>query len=421
MKRKIILSIIIFFILLLIILGIILAKTFIFYDKYEVPDEVEISILSEPIEVYEEVSLYDLIESNNIEILSDNVEINCSEIGDFSYTIEYKYKLKKYFYVVEYSVVDTIAPVFIIASTSKTLYVSESEEEDLISKVTYADNYDISPTLEVEGEVDFDKVGTYQISYIITDQSGNEATKDATIKIIKRPTTSSTTVTDEDDDDEKEDDDDSISIEEQIENYKTEDTMIGIDVSKWQGEINFEKVKDAGVEFVIIRMGVMKDKDTEIALDNMFVENYENAKEAGLKVGVYIYSESTTIESAIANAKFVIENLDGDELDFPVCFDWESWSYFNDMGINLHRLNEMYDAFSETLENAGYSTMLYASENYLNNTWLSLEGYTLWVAKYSSNTPSVGDNSYILWQTANTGRVDGIDGDVDFDVYYINK
>ena len=420
MKKKIILLVIIIFVIAIIFLGVVLTETFIFYDKYEIPEDVEINISNEVIDVYDEINLYDLIETNNIEILSENVELDTSEIGEYTYTIEYKYKLKKYFYEIKYSVVDTVAPVFIIASTSKTLYVNEADDEDLISKITYADNYDIAPTLEVEGEVNFDEVGTYKITYVITDQSGNETTKDATIKIIKRASTSNSTTT-ETTTEEDEDDEDSIDIQEQIENYKTDDTMIGIDVSKWQGEIDFEKVKNAGVEFVIIRMGVMKDKDTDIAIDSMFTENYENAKNAGLKVGVYIYSESTTVESAIENAEFVIETLDGDELDFPVCFDWESWSYFNDMGINLHRLNEMYDAFSETLEEAGYSAMLYASENYLNNTWLTLEGYTLWVAKYSSNTPSVGDNSYILWQSSNTGRVDGIDGDVDLDVYYINR
>ena len=406
-----------FLVILIIVLGIIFVKIFVFYDKYEIPEDVKIGVLSETIDVYDEVNLYDLVEINEAEILTEDAEIDTSTIGKFTCTIEYKYKLKKYFYELQYDVIDTTAPVFIIASTSRTFYVGESDEDDLLSGVTYADDYDVYPTLEIEGEVDFDEVGTYIITYIISDESGNETSKDVTIKIIERPKT--TTNTDDEDEEEQDEEDDSIDIQEQIENYKTDETMIGIDVSKWQGEIDFEKVKDAGVEFVIIRMGVMKDKDTEIAIDNMFYENYENAKNAGLKVGVYIYSESTTVESAIENAEFVIDTLDGDELDFPICFDWESWAYFNDLEINLHRLNEMYDAFSETLENAGYSAMLYASENYLNNTWLTLKDYTIWVAKYSTKTPSLNENSYILWQNGNTGRVDGIDGDVDLDIYYI--
>ena len=192
---------------------------------------------------------------------------------------------------------------------------------------------------------------------------------------------------------------------------------IGIDISKWQGEVDFEKVKNAGVEFVILRMGVMKNKDTPLAIDNTFEKNYKNAKNAGLKIGVYIYSESNTIDKAVENAEFVIENLKGDKLDFPVCFDWECWAYFNDLEINLYRLNEMYDAFSDKLKDAGYDTMLYASENYLNNTWLDLKDYTIWAAKYSTKKPSIS-RDYILWQNTDKGRVDGIEGNVDLDVYY---
>ena len=416
MKKKII----IISIAIIIVAIAILVKVFVFYDKYEMPNGAEINIANETIDVYDEINLYDLIESSNVKIISDDIEIDTSEIGEYTYTIEYKYKLRKYFYEINYSVVDTVAPVFISAPNSKTFYVSESGEEDLTSKITYADNYDITPNLEIEGEVNFDEVGTYQISYIITDQSENETIKDTVIYIIERPTeTTEEEETDEEETEEEEEEEDSNYIQYQIENYKTDDTMIGIDVSKWQGDIDFEAVKNAGVEFVIIRMGVMQDKDAEMTIDSMFTENYENAKSAGLKVGAYIYSESTTVESAISNAQFVIDTLNGGELDFPVCFDWESWTNFNDMGINLHRLNEMYDAFSETLEEAGYSAMLYASEYYLNYTWLTLKDYDIWVAKYSENEPEIEGSNYILWQNSNTGKVDGIDGDVDLDIYYI--
>lgn len=409
-------KIIIIGIILIAILAV-LAKIYIFYDKYEMPKGAEISISDEEIAVFDETNLYDLFKNYNVTILTEDTALDYNTVGEHTYTIEYKYNgsIQTYLYDVKYTVVDEVNPIFINAPSSKTLYVGESNEEVLTKKVSYADNYDPKPSLEIQGEVNFEEIGTYKLKYIVTDQSGNGTSKDVTITVKERPI-----ITDTKDDDEKEEEeDDSVYLEDQIEKYKSDSTMIGIDVSKWQGEIDFEKVKNAGVEFVILRMGVMKDKDTPLAIDNTFETNYKNAKAAGLKVGIYIYSEATTVDAAVENAKFVIDNLNGDKLDFPICFDWESWSYFNELEINLHRLNEMYDAFTAELKDAGYDTMLYASENYLNNTWLSLKDYTIWIAKYSSKTPSLNSNNgYILWQNTNKGSVDGIDGDVDLDIYY---
>lgn len=400
----------------ILIIGIVLAKIFIFYDKYKMPKGAEINVLDEKIAVYEETNLYDLLENYNITILTEDTQLNYNTIGNHTYTIKYKYNgsIRSYLYDVKYTIVDEVDPIFINVPSSKTFYVGEASEDDLTKKVSYADNYDSKPTLKIEGDVDFENVGTYNIKYIVTDQSGNETIKNTSVVVKERPTKTETTVSND-----EEEEEDFVSIEEQIENYKTASTMIGIDVSKWQGDIDFEKVKNAGVEFVILRMGVMKDKDTPLAIDNTFESNYNKAKEAGLKVGIYVYSEADTVDKAVENAKFVIDNLNGDKLDFPVCFDWENWAYFNELEINLHRLNEMYDAFTEELENAGYTTMLYASENYLNNTWLSLKDYTIWAAKYSSKMPSINaGNEYILWQNTDKGRVDGIEGNVDLDIYY---
>lgn len=400
----------------ILIIGIVLAKIFIFYDKYKMPKGAEINVLDEKIAVYEETNLYDLFENYNITILTEDTQLNYNTIGNHTYTIKYKYNgsIRSYLYDVKYTIVDEVDPIFINVPSSKTFYVGEASEDDLTKKVSYADNYDPKPTLKIEGDVDFENVGTYNIKYIVTDQSGNETIKNTSVVVKERPTKTETTVSND-----EEEEEDFVSIEEQIETYKTASTMIGIDVSKWQGDIDFEKVKNAGVEFVILRMGVMKDKDTPLAIDNTFESNYNKAKEAGLKVGIYVYSEADTVDKAVENAKFVIDNLNGDKLDFPVCFDWENWAYFNELEINLHRLNEMYDAFTEELENAGYTTMLYASENYLNNTWLSLKDYTIWTAKYSSKMPSLNaGNEYILWQNTDKGRVDGIEGNVDLDIYY---
>lgn len=401
------------FIIVLIIIAIILVTNFVFYDKYKMPKDVEIIMSDKEIEVYEKTNLYDLIESSNVEILTQDTEIDYMTIGEHTYTIEYKYKMKKYLCDVKYNVIDSVSPIFINVPSKKTFYINEANEESLTKKVSYADNYDTKPELKIDGNVNFSELGKYKIKYIIMDQSGNETVKDTVIEIKERPEKKP----EENEDEEEEPEENFVSIEEQIANYKTNSTMIGIDISKWQGEVDFEKVKNAGVEFVILRMGVMKDKDTPIAMDNTFKTNYQNAKKAGLKVGIYIYSEANTIDKAVKNAEFVIENLNGDKLDFPICFDWECWGFFNDLEINLYRLNEMYEAFSNKLKDSGYDTMLYASENYLNNTWLDLKDYTIWAAKYSTKKPSIS-RDYILWQNTDKGRVDGIEGDVDLDVYY---
>ena len=268
----------------ILIIGIVLAKIFIFYDKYKMHKGAEINVLDEKIAVYEETNLYDLLENYNITILTEDTQLNYNTIGNHTYTIKYKYNgsIGSYLYDVKYTIVDEVDPIFINVPSSKTFYVGEASEDDLTKKVSYADNYDSKPTLKIEGDVDFENVGTYNIKYIVTDQSGNETIKNTSVVVKERPTKTETTVSNN-----EEEEEDFVSIEEQIENYKTASTMIGIDVSKWQGDIDFEKVKNAGVEFVILRMGVMKDKDTPLAIDNTFESNYNKAKEAGLKVGIY--------------------------------------------------------------------------------------------------------------------------------------
>ena len=411
-------------IILIIIIAIIL-KRYVFYNRYKMPKGAEINLLEKSVDVYDEnINIYDFIKESNVEILTENFIIDTKTIGNHKETIEYKYNgIRKYKFDINYEVVDEVAPIFITAlPTSKSYYVNEASLEDintLVSKITYADNYDIYPTLLTEGTIDFSKTGEYELTFTLSDSSDNKLVKTLNVTVKERPVV---TNSEDNSKDEKEEDeeDDGIPFEEQIINYKTEGTMVGIDISKWQGEVDFEKVKEAGCEFVIIRIGVMKDKDSELVKDKTFDVNYKNAKKAGLKVGIYVYSEANNVDTAVSNAEFIINELNGDVLDFPVVFDWESWSYFNSMEMNLHMLNEMYDAFSDKLQENGYETMLYASENYLNNVWMNLKDYTIWIAKYSTKTPEItnGNNKYILWQNANTGRIDGVDGDVDLDIYY---
>lgn len=417
MNKKIIIFIIV-------ILFILFLLNFVFYNKYKMPKGAEITCNNKSFDVYDEdINLYSLISSSNVNILTEDYILDTSSVGKHSVTIAYKYKgFKKYLFIVDYFVEDNINPIFIKAPVaSKSYFVNEASNEDLKKleeKITYADNYDVYPKLTLEDNVNFAKVGTYKITYTITDSSNNSISKTTDIIIKERPKESSNKESNIESEEEEENN--TIPFEEHILNYKNNSTMVGIDVSKWQGEVDFEKVKAAGCEFVILRIGVMKDKDSELVKDNTFDINYKNAKKAGLKVGIYVYSEANNVNTAKSNAEFIVKELNGDKLDFPIVFDWESWTYFNSMEMNLHMLNEMYDEFSKTLKDNGYDSMLYASEYYLNNVWMDLKDYNIWIAKYSEKMPEItnGNNTFKMWQNSCTGKIDGINSDVDLDIYY---
>ena len=416
-------------VILIVVVGILLSK-FVFYDRYKMPKGAEIETFDKQIEVYDEsFKIYDLLSNNNVKILTENSTLDTNNIGTQKVTIEYKYKgFKKYKFDINYEVVDTTNPIFVTGLfDSKSYYVDEDSVEELeknINKIMYADNYDAHPKLDVTGSVDFSSVGTYPITLTLSDSSNNNVVKKINVTIKEKPVVvkndNEENKEEQKQDEPEEEEDNSIPFEDQIKTYKNNGTLVGIDISKWQGEVDFKKIKDAGCEFVIMRIGVMKDKDSELVKDNTFDINYKNAKAAGLKVGIYVYSEANNVDTAVSNAEFIIDTLKGDKLDFPVGFDWESWTYFNSMEMNLHMLNEMYDAFSERLAKDGYDTMLYASQNYLNNVWMDLKDYKIWVARYSTNAPEIEKtgNKFMIWQNANTGKIDGVDGDVDLDIYY---
>ena len=196
--------------------------------------------------------------------------------------------------------------------------------------------------------------------------------------------------------------------------YKNDSNEIGIDVSKWQGDIDFQKVKDDGATFVMMRIGVQTSYEGELSLDRYYENNIKNAKEAGLKVGVYLYSIATSKEEAIEHAKWVVEKLNGESLELPIVFDWENWSKWNMYKLSFHDINTIADSFIETVNQSGYTGMLYSSKFYLENIWVNKHNYPVWLAHYTENTSYKGD--YIMWQLCNTGRINGIYGDVDIDI-----
>lgn len=377
-----------------------------FYDEYEMPEEVEIELNNNEFEVYSEKTIADLISDSNVEITNEDKELKTNKIGEKEIEIEYKYNKRDYKYIVNYNVVDTEPPFVIRISNYRSTIAGE--EIDFCDGFSAIDNYDREPTCSVVGDYDISKDGRYNLKYEIKDKSGNITNEDLTFDIYEE--WPSYDDYDEDDDYEET----YTKFSDFKKKYKKDNVMLGIDVSFWQGDIDFEEVKAAGAEFVIIRMAY-SDLETEIGLDSKFDQNLKKAKAAGLKVGVYIFTSANTKKEATKQAKFIKKHLNKVKLDFPIAYDFEDWRDFNTLKMNSHDLLERVNEYKSILKEDGYDMMIYGSKWYLENVWLPND-YDTWLAHYTDETNYKGN--YILWQVTNDGLIDGIDGYVDLDIYY---
>ena len=402
MKKKLL---IIIPIILILICGGIYLYNYYFYDPYEIPDDVTIELNDNNYPVYEKHYSKDLVKSINADILYNDILLEYQKIGTYTYTLNFKYKKKTYKYDIEYNVKDVTKPIFISAPGSLT--IAYDDDKEVCNKIVYADDYDNIPTCKISGEYDKTKIGTYSnLEYIITDSSGNENTKAFSLNVVSKINTNTNYATPK-----------YLYINDIINKYKNDNTSIGIDVSKWQGNVDFNKVKEAGVEFVIMRIGSQRSPEEEISMDVKFKEYYQAVKDAGLKVGVYVYNVSTSPADGVKTAKWVMKELNGDKLDFPIAYDWESWTNFMDYKISLHTLAESYLAFEKELKNNGYDAMLYSSKYYLENVWSNFEDSKIWLAHYTSQTDYQGD--YMMWQMTSSCKISGItENTVDVDILY---
>ena len=376
-----------------------------FYDPYEKPDDVIITLNENEFPVYEEHTSSELIKDINTEIISKDIKLKNEKIGTYKYTLDYKYKKKKYKYDIDYQVKDVTNPIFI--SAPSTLTMTYDDEIDICNKIVYADDYDNVPTCKINGEYDKTQVGIYNdLEYVINDSSGNENTKKFTLNIVNEITKNNSYSTPK-----------YLYMNDIISKYKNDNTSIGIDISKWQGNIDFKAVKDAGIEFVIMRIGSQRSPDEEISMDVKFKEYYKAVKDNGLKLGVYVYNTSISPEDGIKTAKWVMKELNGDKLDFPIAYDWENWTNFMDYKISLHTLSESYLAFEKELKDNGYDAMLYSSKYYLENVWSNYENSKIWLAHYTNQTDYQG--KYMMWQMTSLAKINGItENTVDIDILY---
>lgn len=178
----------------------------------------------------------------------------------------------------------------------------------------------------------------------------------------------------------------------------------GVDVSSWQGKINWHDVAVSGVKFAILRAGYGRQD-----VDNMFEENFKAAKAEGLEVGVYWYSYADSVQRAKEEAKKCLHTLAGRYLELPVFFDYEYEK--NVLAISTPKRTECAKAFCEMIKAAGYVPGIYASLDFLENKLeMGRLPYVVWCAQYAGTCQFEG---WDLWQHSSSGYVPGIDGKVD--------
>lgn len=190
--------------------------------------------------------------------------------------------------------------------------------------------------------------------------------------------------------------------------------MKGIDVSVHNSKIDFNKVKAAGIDFVIIRAGYGKAISQK---DKNFETNYKAAKAAGLKVGAYWYSYALSAADVAQEAAVCLEAIKGKQFEMPIYFDIEEQKQF-DKGKAF--CSDLVKTFCNTLEKAGYFagfyTGRYALTHYISED--VAKRYALWVAEWGKKVNYTG--AYGMWQYSSTGRVNGIAGNVDMDTSYVD-
>ena len=352
-------------------------------EQQRIKNATVIVELKEDLELnfYSETKLSDLIVNINGE-LNEDITINTKEIGTNKVTFKYVNDENiEIPYTFEYTVVDKTPPVVWLGS-SYTVYVGADKE--FYKDIMCGDDLDNKPVCKVEGYYDTNKAGSYDLNFIAYDYSGNQTTHPFTLYVKERVVNNSKPSTPQ-----------VISrtaFSDIITNYKTDKTKIGLDVSGYQGEIDYDAVKAAGVEFVFIKVGGTLGIDGEYYVDSKFKRNIEGFNRVGIPVGIYFFSYAPSKKSAIKDAEWVYEQIKDYKVELPVVYDWENWSFYNEFNLSFYNLTANAEAFLDTLNKKGYEGMLYGSKNYIDKIWLKTD-YPIWVAHYTSD-PTVSYEEY---------------------------
>lgn len=197
-------------------------------------------------------------------------------------------------------------------------------------------------------------------------------------------------------------------------------SKIGVDVSEYQGVIDWQQVKNAGVEFAIIRAGYRTYGGGVITLDNSLITNIDGATAAGIDVGVYFFSQAITPEEAIEEADAVLDAVAGRTITYPIVFDWEI--IYDDSArtdtMTVEGLADCCVAFCERVKSAGYTPMVY--QNTSTATYKldlpRIKDYDFWLAEYTDFPTFYYE--YDMWQYTSEGKIPGIEGNVDVNISF---
>lgn len=200
------------------------------------------------------------------------------------------------------------------------------------------------------------------------------------------------------------------------------DAILGVDVSSHQQEIDWSAVAATPVDFAIIRTGYRGYTKGAISEDAYFEQNLTQAKENGLKVGVYFFSQAISTDEAVEEAEFLLSQLNGRELDYPVFFDWEDIEpEARTDNMTSLEITACAKAFCERIEQDGYRAGVYFNRSfgYQELNLLELERYDFWLADYT--VPSNFRYDFDFLQYSNVGFVNGIKNNVDLNLVFTQK
>ena len=199
-------------------------------------------------------------------------------------------------------------------------------------------------------------------------------------------------------------------------------SFVGVVLSKYQEYVDFAKLKKAGIDFCMLRVGARGYGTGQLVLDSYFQENIKRATDAGLDIGVYFFSQAITVEEAEEEAQMVLEHIQDYDVNYPVVFDME---YVQNDTARVEQLSKeektkIAQAFLEEVELEGYTPMIYGKKEWLLTKidLGRLVGYDVWLADYSD----IPDYPYqfSMWQYTNQGKVDGVSGKVDLNISFID-